>query len=641
MNSQLPRFSFALLLFLAGFLSAFAQLPPGTAAVSYDPGLTRVEGDQPLTKTVFVAIKGPDNVPVGGSVTVTPILSMLGQPAGVPDSVALSYVTFNPSTLTFTAPNQTINARIDLEFPRGIDAGLYAYKFITSGWAPGTQDLGGFLNATIYPETTPGGPPTISITTPADNSTFTYFPLTGPLSVPISFVSSAPESTPITRIDADLNGSLLSLTNVTNPDGTITSTTTASITAPGVYTLRARATNDDSTATDTSDFNVVVSAPPPTVTIAQPTAGATFNLPPSGPVSVPYSFTGLSSYGGITSLTATLNGQTVVFTPAGLNTLTAIGTGNFSITTGGTYELVVTAADPNGTATARTTFTVRSYVPPPTVTIGSPLNGATFTRVAGSAPTQIPFTYTGNAGNGYTITSLTGTLNGAPVTATVSGIGAQTATGTGTLSISTGGTFVLSATANSVGGTASTSVTFTVTQTQPPQTACTVNWLPPISLGKPFKGGSNVSIKFELDCDDCGRRPGNGNGYGNGHGGCDGDDDDDCDRDGRSCDRDWDCDRDDDGDRDHYPGQRTKSKTNIDKTVVIAVTEILGNGQNGATQLFPYTSNPNAPGYTIQGNDMYHLNYPAASGKRRYRVEVFGNPGGTSVLYGTKEFTTK
>ncbi|MBA4135990.1 MAG: hypothetical protein C0518_01585 [Opitutus sp.] len=608
MNSHLPRLSLAILVFLTGVFTAFAQLPPGTAAVSYDPGLTRVEGDQPLTKTVFVAIHSPDNVPVGGSVTVTPVLSMLGQPSGVPDSVALSYVTFNPSTLTFTGPNQTVTARIDLEFPRGVDAGVYSYMFVTSGWAPGTQDLGGFLNATIYPEITPGGPPSVSITTPADNSVFTYFPLVGPLSVPISFTSSAPESTPVTNVDADLNGALLTLASTTGVDGVITSTTTASIAAPGVYTLRARATNADSTATDTSDFTVVVSAPPPTAAIALPLAGATFTLPANGSLAVPYTFTGVSFFGGITSLTATLNGQPVNFTAAGLTTLTATGSGNFNITTGGAYELVVTATDGNGTATAKTTFTVNGYIPPPTISISSPLNGATFSRMAGDAPTQIPFTYAGDAGTGYTITSLTGTLNGSPVTATLSGIGTMTATGSGTLSVSTGGTFVLSATTTSVGGTASASVTFTVNETPPPAAACSVNWLPPISLGRPFKAGSNVSIKFELDCNTCGDRG---------------------------------IDRDGDGDPDHYPGQRTKSKINIDKTVVIAITEILSDGGNGPCWLFPYSSSPNAPGYTIQGNDMYHLNFPAPSGKKRYRVEVFGGGSGSPVLYGTREFTTR
>src|SRR5688500_6753658 len=104
MSPSLPRLLLLILGFVFSFFASLAQLPPGTAAVTYDPGLTRVEGDQPLTKTVFVSITSPSNPPVGASTTITPVLSMLGQPAGVSDSVALSYVAFNPSSLTFTGP---------------------------------------------------------------------------------------------------------------------------------------------------------------------------------------------------------------------------------------------------------------------------------------------------------------------------------------------------------------------------------------------------------------------------------------------------------------------------------------------------------------------------------------------------------
>ena len=205
----------------------------------------------------------------------------------------------------------------------------------------------------------------------------------------MSFKSSAPSVTPITAIDADVDGRVLGVSTVSNPDGTFTSTANLTITAPGLYSLHARATNNEGTATDTSDITINVSAPPPTVSIATPLAGSSFRLPTTGSLSVPYSFTGLSTYGGITSLTATLNGNPVSFSPAGIGTLTATGSGNFNLTLGGSYELIVTATDPNGSATTRTTFTVLAAAPAPTVVISQPLNGSTYTRVAGSGPTLI------------------------------------------------------------------------------------------------------------------------------------------------------------------------------------------------------------------------------------------------------------
>ncbi len=597
---------------LASSLLVHGQRPPTTAQIGYDPGITIVEGDQPLSTTINLAITSPSNFAVGTSLTITPRLEVLTAPAGVDNATALSYVTLTPTTLTFTAPNQTLVTTVEGYFPPGIVAGGYSYKITTPGWPTAPQDPGAFLSATIYEAPTEGGPPTVKIDTPLDNSTYVYQPAVGPLVVPVSFKSSAPSVTPITAIDADIDGRVFPVTTVSNPDGSFTSTANLTITAPGLYSFHARATNNEGTATDTADFTINVSAPPPTVSIASPLAGSSFRLPTTGALTVPYSFTGVSSYGGITTLTATLNGNPVSFEPSGLGTLTATGSGNFSLTLGGNYELIVTATDANGTATTQTNFTVLAAAPAPTVVISQPLNGSTYTRVAGSGPTLIPFSYTGTANTGFTITGLTGSLNGTALTpSATTGLNTRSATSTGNLSITGPGTYTLSATANSLGTTASTSITFTVTETQAPRPGCTVNWLPPISLGKAVKCGSKFAIKFELYCKSSGGCGENG------------------------------IDRTGDGDPDHFPGQRTKAKNPINKDVIIAVTDIT-NGTTGTPQLFRYSDNPNVPGYTIQGNDMYHVNFPIPQAKRRYRVEVYDAPANLPVrILGTREFTTK
>lgn len=612
MNTLLPRVIFLICAFSMGVLSSFAQRPPSTAVVGYSPGLTKVEGNQPLTVAVVISITSPANLPAGATREITPFLSVLSAPDGVSDSLARSFISLSPTTLSFTGPNQKLNLTVYGVFPEGVAAGDYAYKIETPGWGVSVQDQGAFLNATIYPQPTPGSPPVVDITSPLDSAQFTYQPLVGPLQVPIQFTSTAEIDTPITAIDADINGVDLNISSTDNGDGSFSSSGLALITAPGIYSVRARASNIEGTAMDDASFTVVVDAPPPTVAIALPTLGSLYTLPQSGSINVPYAFSGRSYYGGVTSLTATLNGTPVNFTPSGLGTATANGSGNFLISSSGNYELVVTTVDNNGTASASTSFTVNSPipVPTPTVAIAQPLAGATFTRVAGSAPTLIPFSYTGQVGNGFTITSLTGTLNGSPVTATINGLGTATATGTGNLSVSAPGSYTLTATATSGSVTVATSVTFTVTETTPPPPAadCGVNWLPPISLGKTVKGGSTFAIKFELDC------------------GCENG-----------------IDRTGDGDPDHYPGQRTKSKTKIDKTVIVAVSEVLANGNIASTALFTYATTMSSSTYTIQGNDMYHLNFIPAHGKRLYRVEVFQFPNGSStpVVIGTREFRTK
>jgi len=502
MNRSFLRSLTALFLSFAGLLVA-REGPP---IVDYSPKETIVEGDQPLSTSYVLSVTAPNNVVAGSPVTITPMLSILSKPANVTDSVALSYVTFTPATLTFASPNETLTVRVDAVFPVGSSAGAYAYKIITAGWATGTQDGGAFINATVFPTQT-ATPPTVAISTPADNSTFTYQPAVGPLSIPIRFVSTAQSTAPITAIDADLNGTAITVTSANNGDGSFTSTGTLSLTTPGAYTLRARATNTAGTGEDTTDFTVVVSVPPPTVTITTPSANASYALSSTGTVSVPYAFSSNIAYGTIKTLTATLNGNPVTFAPGGLNTATATGSGTFNLSTAGTYTLTVTTTDSNGgTANATQSFAVTAPVrPPPTITITAPAEGAVFTRITGEGPVSIPFSYTAKAATGTKITSLVGTLSGStrPISASVSGLNTGTATGKGTLSITTPGTYTITATAaGSNNTTASATVTFKVVEVAPPPPECSVKWLPPLSCGYVQCGGTSVPIKFQLSCDD-------------------------------------------------------------------------------------------------------------------------------------------
>jgi hypothetical protein len=83
-----------------------------------------------------------------------------------------------------------------------------------------------------------------------------------------------------------------------------------------------------------------------------------------------------------------------------------------------------------------------------------------------SGPLSIPFTFTGDITAGATVDTITGALGSAPVTITsYSGLGTSShATGSGTLTITAPGTYVLSATDTNVnsGISATTSVTFVV-----------------------------------------------------------------------------------------------------------------------------------------------------------------------------------
>ncbi|HLP25301.1 MAG TPA: hypothetical protein VK477_06470, partial [Acidobacteriota bacterium] len=443
----------------------------------------------------------------------------------------------------------------------------------------------------------------------------------------------APASPAITSIEAQLNGNSLTFTRTTNSDGSITGSGSFTVATPGAYKITASATNSIGTSSDAAEFTVVVSAPPPVVSIATPT-GPSYTMVAGTTLSLPYSFSAQSYYGGITTLTARLNGVPVIFSPSGLQTLNASGAGNFAITTAGDYTLVVTATDQNGTATATRTFNVAATTPVPVVTISQPVNGTTITRVAGSPATSVPFTFTATANTGFTISTVTASLNGTPVTVTPAGLGTANAGGSGTLSISTPGTYTLVATGTSAGVTASASTTFTVTETQPPTSKCDVIWLPPINLNKVQQGGSVLPIKFKICCDDHSRCRNNGNGR------------DHCDRDDRDRNGSYDCDN-----GQHYGWGRDSDdeihancKGDRDTSIVIAIYEIRSNGTSTTPTLYAFDRcSPNPPTYTIQGNNMYHLNFPVPKGKHTFRVEVYraSSSSTTPQLIGGKEFKSK
>ena len=570
--------------------------------VVYKPSLKLIEGDQPLLTSYVLSIVSPTTLVAGSSVTVTPTIVVNQCPAGVATATALSFVSLSASSLTFTGPNQIQDVTVSVSVPTGTPAGDYVWAIATAGWAAGTLDSKGTINAKVTVPLVPAAP-SISIAAPLDGAAFNQLSSAFPLSIPLTFTASAPAVSPITGIDADINGTAVTLTATGLSTGSVSAAGTIAVSVPGVFTIRARATNSVDTSTDTAEITVNILAPPPVVAIVQPTA-STF-IYAGTTLSIPFAFTGTSVYGNITSLAATLNGAPLTITSAGVGSLAAAGGGTFAVNAAGTYTLAVTATSPYGTASTSKAFSVSSAqtVPPPTVSIAQPLNGAVFTRVAGSAATNIPYAFTAAAA-GTTISSIKGTLNGNPVALTPSGLGSATAGSTGNFSLTAPGTytFVASAVSGSLSG--SKSITFTVNETPAPTPDCTVNWLPPISLGKVQKGGSVLPVKFTLDCN-C-RRCGNGSGR---------DDDNDC-------------------------------ANEHDTSVVVFIYEILPNGSTTAPEVFTYSrqgkNSSRDDTYEIDGNH-YQLNYDTDRGTHRYHIDVYrGNPNsGAPQLLGTKEFTTR
>ncbi|MDD3181107.1 MAG: hypothetical protein PHQ04_12315 [Opitutaceae bacterium] len=546
----------------------------------YYPQVKFVEGDMPFNQTYNLQVVSPSGLP-SGTYNVQLVCTLISYPAGTSDIVTpLSYVSLSQGTLQFTAPGQALTTDVTINIPPDIQAGVYGYKITTVGWGADVvlTDPGSLLYVTAIAPVLPKEPPVVTISVPLDGSIHTYNagPGNPPLSIPFTVGATSSTDAVITALTADLTGpGMLGLdqpVTVTNLNtASASGTGSLQITAGGVYTLRAVANNSAGATAATVSFTVDVSAPGPTAAISSPLPDAVFTA--GSPVE--FSFSGTSAYGGAPVLSVQLDGS-----PMSVNTttsgLTASGSFNLSSLDVGAHVFSVTATDLFGADTAAADFTVQA--PGPTVTIQSPVANASF-----PSGDPIQFSFTGTSNYGRVAPDLSAILDNVPqvVSTTTDGL---TATGTGTLTSVAPGSHTLVVTATDPYGTSTETTTFTV---QSPPSSCTVTWLPPISLDKPFNGGAKVPIKFLLNC------------------GC--------------------CDN------------------SIDTSVNIAVFEIFRDGTTSTPQVFSYGRKPNG-NFEISGDGQYHVNFPTAKGAHQYEIDVFAFPASNPTvpqLIDTKQFTTK
>lgn len=584
---------------LAGlFFSAsalFAAPAPSTlpATIVYNPPVKIVQGNQPLVQSYNLSITGPGTLPPNTSVDAVLEFTVLSAPLGQ-SGAALGFVSANPPILTFTSANQILTTVITVNVPVGSFAGDYSWKIRPTGWPTSLNvqtDPGATINATVAPVVINSSiKPTIALGTPLNGTTFTYQPTAVPpvpVSFPIQFTADvATGGGFITTVGASVAGAPVTVSATPAGLGTLQVSGTATspnITSAGIYTVQVFAQNMAGTSYATADINVVVSAPPPTITILNPTS-TSYQLFGAF-TSVPVSISSTSAYGNITSLTASVGGAPVTLSKTGEGAaLTATGTGSITLTAAGSYTMTVTAKNDYGTTTSDVRFNVASVNATPTVSILTPANGAVFQRFVGDPATPVAYTFQGSTVAGTTIKSLNLTLTSnavsTPVTpATLNGLNTTSVSGGGTLLISTPGTYTLSATEANAYAIATTATTFTVGESI--RTFCAdLTWLPPISLNKTIDGGSTMPIKFTLTCNEGGL---------------------------------------------HFVR---------DTSVTIAIYD--ASNPASVPTIYPYSSgSPNPPTYAIDGNH-YQLNFRTAPGAHVYRIEVYG---GTQQL-GTKELHT-
>ncbi|HVU23866.1 MAG TPA: SdrD B-like domain-containing protein [Opitutus sp.] len=462
---------------------------PGTPVVVYSPNTTQnIQGDEPLHAAYVLTITSPNAL---GSLLAAVSLNVqvLSAPAGVSQAEAASHVTFSLPQLNFTGGNQSISVTVYVDVLVGASTGDFSYKLTTSGWPITVQDNGTFINMHADPPSNLQ-PPVVDITSPDEGHTYTYIAGGAPVAVPVHTTGVATQSAPVLTLVAKLSGvdasgaaipaaSIpLTLTDLGTPsaDGVAT----LSITTPGTYTITSTATNSVGSADDVVHFVVVKQVPPPPVIVFTQAPDPTYTVLKGSTLNLPFAIRTSSTGVNIATQSVTNNGQAVTLASNTANgtALVATANGTLSIPTATvgttTYALHAHGTDNiNQVADTDTTFQVTVVSPSISVAINPEVAGNSPYTLPSSGALSIPFTFTGDVtlgSMGVTVDTISGVLGGAiantPVTITsTTGLGTSShATGSGVLSITTAGTYTLTATDTNTatGISATTSVTFVV-----------------------------------------------------------------------------------------------------------------------------------------------------------------------------------
>ena len=562
-----------------------------SAKVQYNPKVKAVQGNQPLNESYPITVTTPDAVPEGSNVAMGFNVTILSKPGTVADATALSFISLSPATIAVTGPAQSKVVTVTVSVPPGDYAGDYSYLVTTTGWPAdmGVTDAGSTVNARVTPTSTVDlSPPTVTLQDPSNGANLTYYPAVGPLEIPVIFEAVVGDNgATVQSMKAYIGSAPISLA-ITGQDTLDASAAgTATVSAPGIYTISVEGTNNNGTGYDSADVTVVVSAPPPSITVASPTAGAEFVYPTGGTsATVPVSFSATSFYGNVTQITAMLDGASIPLNTSDPGTtVTALASLTLAA---GDYTLVFGAESEFDTATPVTVpikVRAQATVPVlPVVSILTPTASQVFARTEGDAATVVNYSFSVSSAAGN-ISSIAVAIDGVAQDPVMIGIGSTSVTGNGTISYTAGGAHTLTVTATNPDGSVSASTTYTIQQ-EPAPVCRNLIWLPPISLNKTVEGGSVVPIKFTLTC------------------GCD---------------------------------------FVRDTNTLIAIYEVYADGSFGDEVIFPYGEggNPNPPDYAINGHH-YQLNFDTAEGVHLYRIEVYVplSDGSFQVL-GTKDLLTK
>jgi len=259
--------------------------------------------------------------------------------------------------------NGTTSLGVDVSSPysfiwNNVSAGSYALTVVATD-NTGLTTTSSVVNITV---TSVNNPPSVSITSPANNASFT-----APASITIN--ANASDDGSVSKVEF-FNGTTSLGTDATAPYSFTWSNVTA-----GTYSITAKATDNLGLTSTSSVVNITVTSVnnPPSVSITSPANNASFTAPASITINAN------ASDDGSVSKVEFFNGTTSLGTDA-----TAPYSFTWSNVTAGTYSIIAKATDNLGlTSTSPVVnISVTSFNNPPSVSITSPTNNASFTAPA-------------------------------------------------------------------------------------------------------------------------------------------------------------------------------------------------------------------------------------------------------------------
>jgi Bacterial Ig domain/Glucodextranase, domain B len=229
--------------------------------------------------------------------------------------------------------------------------------------AKATDDKGAVTTSSVVKVTVGANkPPTVSITSPAANASFT-----APATITINANAADTDGT-ITKVEF-FNGTTLLGTDTTSPYSFAWTNVAA-----GSYAITAKATDDKSAVTTSAVVNIVVSAAvankPPTVSITSPTANASFTAPAAITINA-----NAADTDGTISKVEFFNGTTSL----GSDTTSPYSFGWTNVAAGN-YSITAKATDDKGAVTTSSAITIAVVTAAPAIAveITKPLAGASF-----------------------------------------------------------------------------------------------------------------------------------------------------------------------------------------------------------------------------------------------------------------------